>query len=56
MMENTAKLLDQIAALKEYQHRVGKALARIERWQKEAGPNSGYTLEKVLSIFKEEVK
>ena len=56
MMETTAKLLDEIAGLKGYKHQVGKALARIEHWQDEAGPNSKQTLERVLSIFDEEVK
>ena len=55
MMENTAKLLDEIAELKGYQHQVGKALARIEYWQKVAVPSSQQTLEKVLSIFGEEM-
>ena len=54
MMENTAKLLDEIAKLKEYKHHVGKALARIEHWQKVAGPISEETLREVLDIFKEE--
>ena len=56
MMENTAKLLGEIAELKEYKHQVGKALARIEYWQKVAVPSSKQTLEKVLNIFKEGVK
>ena len=56
MMENTGKLLGEIADLKAYKYQVEKALARIENWQKEAGPNSGYTLEKVLDIFREETR
>ena len=58
MMENTAKLLDEIAKLKKYKHQVGKALARIEH-RCDSG-NSGIsektTLETVLRIFEEEVK
>ena len=54
-MQNTAKLLDEIAELKKYKHQVGKALARIEHWSNtDAGPNSQKTLERVLSIFREE--
>lgn len=57
MMQNTAKLLDEIAELKKYKYRVGKALARIENWQKEvAEPIRQRTLERVLSIFDEETK
>ena len=58
MMENTAKLLDEIARLKEYKHQVGKALARIEYWQQNAvtEPNNKQTLDRVLSIFKEETE
>ena len=56
MMENTAKLLDEIAGLKEYRHQVMKALARIEHWQKGAPePIRQQTLERVLSIFEEEM-
>ena len=54
MMQNTAKLLDEIAKLKKYKHQVGKALARIEHWQKVAVPLSEETLREVLNIFKEE--
>lgn len=54
MTENTAKLLGEIADLKEYQHRVGKALARIDGWHKIAGPITQGALETVLRIFKEE--
>ena len=57
MMQNTAKLLDEIAELKEYRHQVEKALARIEHWSNtDAGPNSQQTLERVMSIFKEETE
>ena len=58
MMPNTeavSELINEIAELKEYKHRVGKALARIEHWSNtDAGPNSQQTLERVMSIFKEE--
>ena len=62
MMENTAKLLDEIAGLKEYKHQVGKALARIENWdtRKVSNPSTQEritekeTLETVLRIFREE--
>lgn len=58
MVEHIAKLLDQIAELKEYKHQVGEALARIEYWQQNVvtEPNNRQTLEKVLDIFKEEIK
>ena len=32
MMENTTKLLNEIAELKEKLHKHGKAIARIEHW------------------------
>ena len=63
MMENTTKLLDQIAELKEYRHRVGKALARIDHWHNRVGENTEAfeakeaewkTLETIVRIFKEE--
>ena len=58
MMENTAKLLDHIAALKEYKHQTIKALARIgeETEPNEARQTERETLETVLRIFKEEAK
>ncbi|MCK4735386.1 MAG: hypothetical protein KAT65_23235 [Methanophagales archaeon] len=57
MMEHTAKLLDEIAELKKYKHQVGKALARIEHWQKGAAePIRQQTLERVLGIFEEETE
>ena len=57
MMENTAKLLDEIAELKEYKHQIGNALARIEHWQKEVvEPIRRQTLERALSIFEEETE
>lgn len=58
MMEHTAKLLGEIADLKEYKHQVGKALARIEHWCDNGNPDitEKATLETVLRIFKEEVK
>ena len=65
MMENTAKLLDHIVALKEYKHQTIKALARIGHWYgrlgEETEPNEARqtereTLETVLRIFKEEAK
>ena len=62
MMENTAKLLGEIAGLKEKLHKHGKVIARIEQWhtRKVENPNAqarlteGETLETVLRIFKEE--
>ena len=62
MMENTAKLLDEIAELKEYKYQVGKALARIENWHTRKVRNENtngriiekQTLETVLRIFEEE--
>lgn len=57
MSENKAKLLDEIAGLKEYRDKVLKALARIEHWQNGvAEPIRRQTLERVLSIFEEEAK
>lgn len=59
MMENTAKLLDEIAKLKEKLHKYGKAIERIEQWLT-SYPNTQTripekeTLETVLRIFKEE--
>lgn len=63
MMEHTAKLLGEIAELKEYKHRVGKALARIGHWHDLVGGDTAAfeakevewgTLESILRIFKEE--
>ena len=63
MMQNTTKLLDQIAELKEYRHRVGKALARIGHWHNRVGKETAAseareaewkTLETIVRIFKEE--
>ena len=59
MMQNTEEALEmshEIDELKERLHEHGKALARIEYWSNtNAGPNTHQTLERVLSIFKEEV-
>ena len=57
MMPTTAKLLDEIAELKEKLHKHDKAIARIENWQQNAvtEPNK-QTLGRVLDIFKEEMK
>ena len=61
MMENTAKLLDEIARLKEKLHKHDKAIARIEQWltRDVSNPNTEgrivekATLKAVLRIFKE---
>ena len=59
MMPNTegvSELVNEIDELKERLHEHGKALARIKYWSNtNAGPNTHQTLERVLSIFKEEV-
>ena len=47
-------MIDEIAGLKEKLHKHGKAIARIEQWQKVAVSSSKQTLKKVLNIFKEE--
>ena len=64
MMQNTAKLLDEIAELKEKLHTHDKALARLEQWlwftRDVSNPNTEgrkverETLKAVLRIFKEE--
>ena len=62
MMENTAKLLDEIAKLKEKLHKHDKALARIgyrlATYPRSVNPQARetekQTLEAVLRIFKEE--
>ena len=64
MMENTAKLLDEIAKLKEKLHKHDKAIARIDQWltRDVSNPNTeGRTIERetlkaVLRIFEEEEK
>ena len=57
MMENTTKLLDEIAELKEKLHKHDKAITRIGHWQKGVTePIRRQTLERVLSIFDEETK
>lgn len=64
MMENTAKLLGEIAELKEKLHKHDKAIAGIEQWlaRDVSNPNTEgriverKTLEAVLRIFKEEEK
>ena len=62
MMENTAKLLGEIAELKEKLHKHDKAIARIESWYDRVGLEAKAreiewrTLWTVLRIFKEEVK
>ena len=61
MMENTAKLLDEIARLKEKLHKHDKAITRIEQWltRDVSNPNTEgrivekATLKAVLRIFKE---
>lgn len=61
-MEITAKLLDEIAGLKDHRNRVVKALVRIDQWHTKdvSNPNTEgrkiekNTLEAVLRIFKEE--
>ena len=52
--EERLEMYNEIAELKEQLHQHGKAIARIENWEKVAGPNSGWTLKRVLDIFKEE--
>ena len=62
MMENTAKLLGDIAGLKEKLHKHDKAIARIEQWLTRGVSNPDTegriierkTLEAVLRIFEEE--
>ena len=62
MMENTVKLLDEIAELKEKLYTHGKAIARTEQWltRKVSNPDTkGRTIERetlkaVLRIFEEE--
>ena len=64
MMEHTAKLLSEIAKLKEKLHKHDKAIARIGYWlatlprtdNPQARETEKQTLETVLRIFKEEVK
>ena len=64
MMQNTAKLLDDIAGLKGKLHQHGKAIARIEQWltRDVSNPNTEgriverETLKAVLRIFKEETE
>lgn len=63
MMENTAKLLNEIAELKEKLHKHGKAIERIEQWYTTetreknvmARETERQTLETVLRIFRKEV-
>ena len=56
MMENTAKLLNEIAELKEKLHKHGKAIERIEQWYTtETRETERQTLETVLRIFRKEV-
>ena len=63
MMENPARLLHEIAELKEQLHKYDKAIARIQHWHdrlghgteaSEAREAEWKTLETVLRIFKEE--
>ena len=57
MMPNTevvSELTNEIDELRDYQHRVRKALARIRGWHKIAGPITQGALETVLCIFDEE--
>lgn len=56
MMENTAKLLNEISELKEKLHKHGKAIARIEHWHTRTESIEKQTLETVLRIFKEETE
>ena len=61
MMQNTAKLLGEIAELKEKLHKHDKAIAEIEQWltRDVSNPNTEgriverETLKAVLRIFKE---
>ena len=61
MMQNTAKLLNEISELKEKLHKHDKAIARIEQWytikpheNTRARIIERETLETVLRIFKDE--